>query len=150
MADGGEGGADANSRGARLAQEARSEGGGRVSLLWLAGLCLLLTMFFSAAEMAFIAANRLRLRHLAEEGSTTAALYLEAFRQPERALSTAMIGVTMAHIVAGSAGAGSLLPVLGAWAPPVATIPLAPVMLVFGESIPQAIAPERAATLVPT
>src|SRR2546422_7465249 len=77
MADGGEGGADANSRGARLAQEARPEGGGRVSLLWLAGLCLLLTMFFSAAEMAFIAANRLRLRHLAEEGSTTAALYLE-------------------------------------------------------------------------
>ena len=70
-------------------------------------------MFFSAAEMAFIAANRLRLRHLAEEGSTTAARYLEAFRQPERVLSTAMIGVTMAHIVAGSALTWTLLPALG-------------------------------------
>ena len=50
--------------------------------LWLGGLCLLATMFISAAEMAFIAANRHRLRHLAEEGSRTAALYLEAFRQP--------------------------------------------------------------------
>ena len=111
-----------------------------MSLLWLAGVCLLLTMFFSAAEMAFIAANRLRLRHLAEEGSTTAALYLEAFRQPERALSTAMIGVTMAHIVAGSAVTWSLLPVLGSMAPIVVTLLLTPLMLVFGEIIPKAIA----------
>ena len=35
-------------------------------LLWVAVVCLLTTMFFSAAEMAFIAANRLRIRHLAE------------------------------------------------------------------------------------
>src|SRR5213593_173593 len=148
MADGGEGGADPNSRGARRAQEARAEGGGRVSFLWLAALCLLLTMFFSATEMAFIAANRLRLRHLAEEGSSTAALYLEAFRQPERALSTAMIGVTVAHIVAGSAVTWSLLPVLGAWAPLVATFLLTPVMLVFGEIIPKAIAREWATSLI--
>ena len=67
-------------------------------------LCLLATMFFSAAEMAFIAANRLRLRHLAEEGNATAAQYLESFRQPERVLSTAMMGVTIAHIVAGLGG----------------------------------------------
>ena len=121
-----------------------------MSLLWLAGLCLLLTMFFSAAEMAFIAANRLRLRHLAEEGSSTAALYLEAFRQPERALSTAMIGVTMSHIVAGSALTWTLLPVLGAWAPVLATILLTPVMLVFGEIIPKAIAREWATSLILT
>ena len=54
-------------------------------------------------EMAFIAANRLRLRHLAEEGDRTAAGYLDAFRHPERPLSTAMIGVTIAHVVASSA-----------------------------------------------
>ena len=57
-----------------------------MSLLWLAAVCLVATMFFSAAEMAFIAANRLRLRHLAEEGDTTAAEYLESFRRPERLL----------------------------------------------------------------
>ncbi len=42
-----------------------------------------------------------------------AAQYLEAFRHPERALSTAMMGVTMAHIVAASAATRSLLPMLG-------------------------------------
>lgn len=117
-------------------------------MLWLAVLCLLATMFFSAAEMAFIAANRLRLRHLAEEGSTTAARYLEAFRHPERALSTAMMGVTVAHIVASSAATWSLLPVLGGLAPVVVTLALTPVMLVFGEIIPKAVAREWATSLI--
>ena len=44
-----------------------------MTLLWVAAVCVALTMFFSAAEMAFIAANRLRLRHLAQEGRTVAA-----------------------------------------------------------------------------
>jgi len=117
-------------------------------LLWLAAACLLATMFFSAAEMAFIAANRLRLRHAAEAGSGTAASYLEAFRQPERTLSTAMMGVTIAHIVASSTATWSLLPVLGKWAPLVVTAGLTPVMLVFGEIIPKAIAREWSTTLI--
>src|SRR5256885_16290939 len=71
--------------------------------------------------MAFIAANRLRLRHLAEEGSTTAARYLEAFSRPERILSTAMVGVTISHIVASSIATVVLIPVYGGWAWPVAT-----------------------------
>jgi len=119
-----------------------------VTLLWIAALCLGATMFFSAAEMAFIAANRLRLRHLAEEGHGTAAEYLEAFRHPERALSTAMIGVTIAHIVASSTATFGLLPVLGGTAPVVVTVALTPIMLVFGEIIPKAIAREWATPLV--
>jgi CBS domain containing-hemolysin-like protein len=119
-----------------------------VSLIWLAVLCLILTMFFSAAEMAFIAANRLRLRHLAEEGNGTAQSYLEAFRQPERVLSTAMIGVTISHIVAASAVTWTLLPVLGGMAPIIVTILLTPVMLVVGEIIPKAVAREWATSLI--
>jgi len=119
-----------------------------VTLTWLAGVCLLTTMFFSAAEMAFIAANRLRLRHLAEEGSTTAARYLEAFRHPERILSTAMMGVTISHIVASSITTVVLLPSLGGWAWLVATGVLTPIMLVFGEIIPKAIAREWATSLI--
>lgn len=117
-------------------------------LLTLAAVCLLATMFFSAAEMSFIAANRLRLRHLAEEGSPTAARYLDAFRHPERVLSTAMMGVTVAHIVAAAAVTRSLLPTLGSWAPLVVTALLTAVMLVFGEIIPKAIARERATRMI--
>src|SRR5712664_4695079 len=105
-------------------------------------------MFFSAAEMAFIAANRLRLRHLAEEGSRTAARYLEAFRNPERILSTAMVGVTISHIVASSIATVVLLPVYGGWAWLVATAVITPLMLVFGEIIPKAVAREWATSLI--
>jgi CBS domain containing-hemolysin-like protein len=119
-----------------------------IGLLWLAIFCLLATMFFSAAEMAFIAANRLRLRHLAEEGSATAAHYLSAFRHPERVLSTAMMGVTISHIVASSALTFALLPRLGGIAWLVATVTLTPIMLVFGEIIPKAIAREWATRLI--
>jgi len=119
-----------------------------VTLLWIAVACLLATMFFSAAEMAFIAANRLRLRHLAEEGHTVARAYLDAFREPERALSTAMMGVTVAHIVAASAATRSLQPVAGAWAWLIVTLTLTPLMLVFGEIIPKAIAREWATSLI--
>ena len=89
-----------------------------MTLVWIAAACLVATMFFSAAEMAFIAANRLRLRHLAEEGHRVAADYLEAFRHPAGVLSTAMIGVTVAHIVASSAMTFALMPHLGRTARP--------------------------------
>jgi CBS domain containing-hemolysin-like protein len=119
-----------------------------VILLAVAVACLLATMFFSAAEMAFIAANRLRLRHLAEEGHAGARRYLDAFRQPERFLSTAMMGVTLAHIVASSAATSSLLPLLGSAAPILVTLVLTPVMLIVGEVIPKAVARERATALI--
>src|SRR5215470_19770687 len=105
-------------------------------------------MFFSAAEMAFIAANRLRLRHLAEEGSKTAARYLEAFRQPERILSTAMMGVTISHIVASSITTILLMETFGSWGWLVATAVITPIMLVFGEIIPKAVAREFATSLI--
>jgi len=117
-------------------------------MLWVVVACLAATMFFSAAEMAFIAANRLRLRHLAEEGHATAAHYLEAFRHPERSLSTAMMGVTIAHIVAASVATWALIGVLGSWAPILVTLVLTPVMLVFGEIIPKTVAREWATSLI--
>ena len=115
---------------------------------WTIALAVLVTALLSAAEMAFIAANRVRLRHLAETGDATAGRYLEAFRRPERMLSTAMMGVTIAHIAASSLATWALLPVSGGWTAFVVTISLVPVMLVFGEVIPKTAARERATALI--
>ncbi|HSE93543.1 MAG TPA: hemolysin family protein [Methylomirabilota bacterium] len=119
-----------------------------MTLLWIAVFCVVATMFFSMAEMAFIAANRLKLRHLAAEGDRTAALYLEAFQRPERTLATAKMGVPIAHVVASSAATFALLPVLGGIAPLVVTAVLTPIMLIVGEIIPKAVAREWATTLI--
>jgi magnesium and cobalt exporter, CNNM family len=63
-------------------------------------------------------------------------------------LSTAMMGVTIAHIVASSALTFALLPTLGGAAWLVTTVALTPIMLVFGEIIPKAIAREWATSLI--
>ena len=49
--------------------------------------CLLASAFFSAAEIAFLSANRVRLRHLAEQGSRVARGYMDAFQHPEISLA---------------------------------------------------------------
>jgi putative hemolysin len=116
--------------------------------IWVIVLALLVTALFSAAEMSFIAANRVRLRHLAEEGNRNAARYLESFRQPERLLSTAMMGVTIAHITASSVATWTLFPRLGNAAALVVTLALTPLMLVLGEVIPKAVAREWATALI--
>ncbi len=106
--------------------------------------CLLASAFFSAAEMAFIAANRIRLRHLAEQGARIARGYMEAFQRPERLLSTAMMGVTIAHVTASAVTTALLLPWLGRKAPLWATAVLTPVMLIFGEIVPKTLTQQRA------
>jgi len=115
---------------------------------WVILGCLLATALFSAAEMAFIAANRLRIRHLAEAGHGIAVRYLEAFARPEWILSTAMMGVTISHIVASIVATWGLLPLLGGSAAVVVTLGLTPIMLVFGEVIPKAVARERATGVI--
>jgi putative hemolysin len=117
-------------------------------LWWLVAASLFVAMFFSAAEMAFIAANRLKLRHLAEAGNRTAAEYLEAFRHPERILATAKMGAPIADVVAASAATFALLPMLGGAAPLVVTAALTPLVLIFGEIIPKAMAREWATELI--
>ncbi|MBI4608655.1 MAG: HlyC/CorC family transporter [Candidatus Rokubacteria bacterium] len=115
---------------------------------WVILGCLMATAFFSAAEMAFVAANRARLRHLAEEGHTVAARYLEAFSRPEQLLSAAKMGVPITHIIAASVATWALLPLLGPAAALVATLVLTPTMLVLGEVIPKAIAQQWATALI--
>jgi CBS domain containing-hemolysin-like protein len=60
-----------------------------------------------------------------------------------------MMGVTVAHIVASSATTFALLPILGGTlAALLSTLILTPVMLVFGEIIPKAVAREWATSLI--
>jgi len=113
------------------------------------GGCLLASAFFSSAEMAFVAANRIRLRHLAEEGNRIARRYLEAFHRPARVFSTAMIGTALVHIIASAVATWWLLPRLGPIvAPLLVTLALTPLMLVFGVILPKAVARQWSTGLI--
>lgn len=119
-----------------------------MSFLWVILATLLVTAFLSAAEMAFLGANRIRLRHLAEGGHRVAGRYLEAFSNPERILAAAKMGVPAAHIVAASVATWALLPYLGAAAALVVTLGLTPIILILGEVIPKAMAQQWATGLI--
>src|SRR4029450_6800295 len=108
--------------------------------------CSLPPAVSASAETAFLAANRVRLRHLAEQGSRVARGYMEAFQHPERLLSTAMMGVTIAHVVSSAVATAALLPWVGGQASLWATVILTPLMLVFGEIPPKALTQRRANT----
>lgn len=121
-----------------------------MSLVLVVVAAVLASAFFSAAEMAFIAASRVRLRHMAEQGARVARGYMEAFQRPERLLSAAMMGVTIAHVSASAVTTALLLRWLGEEGPFWATAPfwttviLTPIMLIFGEILPKALTQQRA------
>ena len=119
-----------------------------MTFIWVTLAALFVTAFFSAAEMAFLGANRIRLRHLAEGGHRVAVRYLEAFSHPERLLSAAKMGVLAAHVVASSVATWWLLPYLGAVAWLAVTFGLTPLMLMLGEVIPKAVAQQWSTGLI--
>ena len=124
----------------------RPEWGRAVSLgttLGIVLLSLLASAFFSSAEIAFLAANRVRLRHLAERGSRVARATWSV-PAPGAAPVHRDDGVTIAHVVSSAVATAALLPWVGGQASLWATVILTPLMLVFGEIVPKALTQPRA------
>ena len=59
---------------------------------------LVLSAFFSAAETAYTAVNRLRLRYKAESGDHEAAAIRGIVENPDRLLGVILLGVTVAEM----------------------------------------------------
>ena len=71
-------------------------------LLYFVLLVFLLgsSVFFSAAETAYMAVNRLRLKYQAEAGDKKAEAIKEILSNPDRLLGVILFGVTVAEIAA--------------------------------------------------
>lgn len=63
---------------------------------------------FATAEMAFVAAKKVRLRKLADAGNGGARVAVELAASPTRFLSTVQVGITLVGIVAGVFGGATL------------------------------------------
>ena len=75
-----------------------------VNLLILAGilLCVVLSGFFSGAEMAYSSCSSLRLEHLRDEGSKRAGAAVRIVEHFEDALGAILIGNNLVNIAASS------------------------------------------------
>lgn len=104
--------------------------------------------FFAATEIAILSAERVHLENLSRR-HLGARLALELLRQPERLLTTTLLGLNLCVIANGVFTTGFLLEIFPRHGPWMALLGLPPVMLLFGQIIPKNVARARAATLAP-
>ena len=108
-------------------------------------LCLVLSNFFSASEMAYSSCNRLRLENAAEEGSRRAGIALKITQHFDDALSAILIGNNLVNIASSSLAAVLVIVLTGkdskTW---IATLILTLLVIVFGETIPKITAKQNA------
>jgi Mg2+/Co2+ transporter CorB len=102
---------------------------------------LLLSAFFSIAETAMMAINRLRLRHLVRLGNPAARRTQALLDRTDRLLSVILIGNNLANTAATALVAALSIYDLGAhqWALAAATVLIAFLILVFSEITPKII-----------
>ncbi|MDR5659741.1 CNNM domain-containing protein [Serpentinicella sp. ANB-PHB4] len=107
-------------------------------------LTILVSAFFSASETALMAISKIRLRNLAYEKDKKAALVVKLLKEPNRLLSTILIGNNIVNI-AGAAIATSLaIDLYGEKGVLVATLAMTILVLVFAEITPKSWAVQSA------
>ena len=101
---------------------------------------ILLSAFFSSAETSMTAANRIRIRSLAEEGNKRAIILEKVISNSGKMLSTILIGNNIVNIAASSLATTFTIKVFGNMYIGVATGVMTLLVLLFGEITPKTIA----------
>src|SRR5258707_1389010 len=81
--------------------------------LWTLALLVICSAFFSMAETAMMASNRHRLRHLAREGNTGAALAIKLLGSTDKLLGVILLGNTLLNAAAAMLTGNIALTVFG-------------------------------------
>jgi CBS domain containing-hemolysin-like protein len=102
---------------------------------------------FSAGEMAFSTANRIRLRSLSDDGNKKAKTAVKLIEHYDKTLTTILVGNNIVNILSASIATAVFAKAFGAAGIGIATALMTVVVLVFGEVIPKTYAKYRAETL---
>ncbi len=106
--------------------------------------CIVLSAFFSGAEMALSSANRIRLENLADDGSRTAAVAVKILDRFDDALSAILIGNNFVNIALSALGSVIAIVAFGekyAW---LSTVIVTAAVIIFGETVPKIVAKKNA------
>ncbi len=116
-------------------------------------VCLALSAFFSASEMALSAANRLRLEGAAEDGERAAKTALALLDRFDGALGAILIGNNLVNVASSSLSSVIAITVAvrsgmaDGLCSTVATVLVTALVIVFGETIPKILAKKNATRL---
>jgi len=114
-------------------------------------IMICLSAYFSASEIAFNSANRMRLRKAADNGSLTAKMAYGIAENFTTALSAILIGNNLANIAVSTCTTLIVMNLFKnnvALASTVATVLITIVILIFGEILPKILSKQRADTVV--
>ena len=100
--------------------------------------------FFSMSETSFIAADRLQIRRLAEGGNRRAQRVDRMLDDPERILSTVLVGNNVVNIASAGLATYVADQLLADWATLVATIFVTIIVLIGCELVPKTLAVQNA------
>jgi len=102
---------------------------------------IILSMFFSASEMAYSALNRIKLKNLAEK-SKRARLALKMLETYDKILSTVLIGNNIVNITASALATAFFMGLFGAKGVSIATGVMTILVLLLGDISPKTLAKE--------
>jgi CBS domain containing-hemolysin-like protein len=108
-----------------------------MGLLILFFLSLVASAFFSGAEMAFVSANKLKLREMADAGDKKARFIMQLHQHPNYFLTAILIGNNAVNVTAISIATYIFKEYFGwnsEWA---VMLVIAPVLIIFAEMVPK-------------
>ena len=108
-----------------------------MGLLSIFLLSFVASAFFSGMEMAFVSANKLRLREMADGGDRHARFILKLQQQPNYFLTAMLIGNNIVNVTAISIATYVLKTYWGWGSEWGAMAVMAPLLIVFGEMVPK-------------
>ncbi len=108
-------------------------------LMFVTVIAFVVGAFYAGSETAFIAADRLRLRHLAVSGDRRAHRVLALLDDPQYLLSAVLVGTNLAIIGCTTAFTALCARHFGAHSATIATLILVPTTLIFNEIIPKGV-----------
>jgi CBS domain containing-hemolysin-like protein len=107
--------------------------------------CLTVEGFFSGAEIALVAVDRIRVQHLAQSGSWAAQRILRFLENPEWAFCTLIFCHNLAFVTAVTVATSILIKLFGIELADLLTlIFISPLLLILGEIVPKSLFQERA------
>ncbi|MDD5671385.1 MAG: CNNM domain-containing protein, partial [Candidatus Omnitrophica bacterium] len=108
-----------------------------ITLAVLFVVCLVLSAFFSGAEMAFVSTSPFKLREMAEAGNRRAMKMVALREQPQSFLTAVLIGNNIVNAGATSIAAYIFQVYLGIPNEWLVTAVMAPILIIFGEMLPK-------------
>ena len=108
-----------------------------------------LSAFFSASEMCFSTANRLRLENAAENGSKGAKLALKVMDRFDDSLSAILIGNNLVNIATSSIASVMVILLFGEHWTWLSTVVTTILVMIFGETMPKIVAKKNANSIAP-